>query len=470
MRLLGWDITRKAVPPATHPVNDFSRGWWPTIREPFTGAWQRNLELTNESVLTYHAVYSCVSLIASDVSKCRLKLVQQTESGIWKEFSSGAFSPVIRKPNHYQNRIKFYEQWVMSKLLMGNMYALKARDDRGIVVALYILDPTRVKVLIASDGSVWYELHRDNLSGLDSDLNITVPASEIIHDVMTPLYHPLCGVSPLTACNIPAAQGLAIQNNSGKFFLNGSMPGGILTAPSHIDDETAARLKLHWDQKFSGNNVGKIAVLGDGLKFEQLSIHAVDAQLIEQLKWSAETVCSTFHVPPFMVGVGAAPAYNNIEALNQQYYSQCLQKFFECIELCLDEGLGLTEAGGTTPYGTEFDLDDLLRMDTRTLVEAEARAVGAGIKSPDESRKRLNLGPVKGGQTPYLQQQNYSLAALDERDRGENPFGSNKPEPTPAAQPAEPPPEEPEAEKDDVAKRLVMALQAKITHEASIAT
>jgi HK97 family phage portal protein len=463
MRLLGWEITRKAAPPGTSPVNDFSRGWWPIVREPFTGAWQRNLETNNETVLTYHAVYSCVSLIASDISKCRLKLVEQGPTGIWKEFKSAAFSPVIRKPNHYQNRIQFYEQWVISKLLQGNTYALKARDERRVVVALYILDPTRVKVLIASDGAVWYELHRDNLSGLGED-SIAVPASEIIHDVMTPLYHPLCGVSPLTACAIPAAQGLAIQANSGKFFANGSMPGGILTAPGHIDDETAARLKTHWEDKFAGNNVGKIAVLGDGLKFEQLAIRAIDAQLIEQLKWTAETVCSAFHVPSFMVGVGAAPAYNNIEALNQQYYSQCLQKFFESIELCLDEGLGLTEVKSET-YGVEFDLDDLLRMDTRTLVEAEARAVGAGIKAPDESRLRLNLGPVKGGHTPYLQQQNYSLAALDERDRSENPFGSNKPEPTPAAQPAEPPPEEPGADESDVAKRLVLALQAKMIHE-----
>lgn len=432
MRFLGFEISRaKVSPPAGLQSPYGSGGWWPRVREPFTGAWQRNMEQRRETVLTYHAVYSCVTLMASDVSKCRMRLVERDDDGIWNEVEVAAFSPVLRRPNRYQNRIKFYEQWVVSKLLHGNTYVLKQRDNRGVVVALYILDPTRTKALIAPDGAVYYQLSRDNLAGVEES-SVTVPASEIIHDVMVPLYHPLCGVSPLTACGIAAVQGLSIQSNSSKFFANGSQPGGVLTAPGTIDDVTAERLKKYWEEKFTGENVGRVAVLGDGLKFEQMAVKAVDAQLIEQLKWSAETVCSAFHVPAYKVGVGSPPAYNNIEALDQQYYSQCLQKLFECIELCLDDGLGLTDHQDHV-YGTEFDLDDLLRMDTATLIDSETKAIG-GIKTPNESRRRLNLKPVQGGDTPYLQQQNYSLAALDKRDSQADPFASRSP-----AAPAPPP-------------------------------
>jgi phage portal protein BeeE len=65
--------------------------------------------------------------------------------------------------------------------------------------------------------------------------------------------------------------------------------------------------------------------------------------LIEQLKWTAEVVCSTYHVPPYKIGIGAMPVYNNVQALNTEYYSQCLQVLIEAIELCLDEGLGMAE-------------------------------------------------------------------------------------------------------------------------------
>lgn len=410
---MAFDWLTKRAPRNLTPPND--RGWWPMIRESFTGAWQQNVTIRVEDVLTYGTVYACITLIARDIAKMRLRLMALDNDGIWREVENAAFSPVLRKPNTYQTRIGFVEQWIISKLSRGNTYVLKRRDNRGVVTSLMILDPGRVQVLVSEDGAVYYQLSSDNLSQLELD-TVTVPARDIIHDVMTPLYHPLVGVSPIQACGIAAMQALAIQSNSKRFFDNGSSPGGVLSAPGAISKDTAQRLKEYWDSNFTGDNVGKVAVLGDGLKFEPMTVNAVDAQLIEQLHWTSENVCTAFHVPAYMVGVGDPPTYTNIEALNQQYYSQCLQGLIESIELLLDEGLELPK-----PYGTEFDLDGLLRMDSATLIDAEAKAVGGGIKSPNESRRRLNLPPVTGGETPYLQQQNYSLAALDRRDRATTP-------------------------------------------------
>ena len=39
------------------------------------------------------------------------------------------------------------------------------------------------------------------------------------------------------------------------------------------------------------------------------------------------------------------------------------------------------------------------------------------MTKPNEGRADLNRLPVQGGNTPYLQQQNFSLAALDRRDQ-----------------------------------------------------
>jgi HK97 family phage portal protein len=433
MKLFGFRLVREKQYGEWLSYQAGRGGWFPIVHEPFTGAWQRNIELRGESLLAYHAVYACIDRIASDIAKCRIRLVEQDSDMIWNEVDVPAFSPVLRKPNPYQNRIQFFENWIFSKLTSGNAYILKLRDERNVVDELTVLDPARVQTYVAPTGEVYYKLGSDNLADVTEEN--TVPATEIIHDMTTIRYHPLCGLPPLLAATLPATQGLRIQTQSTSFFQNRATPGGVITAPGPVTDAQVARIKEFWTTEFSGGKSGLAAVLSNGMEFKPMTFNAVDSQLIEQLGMSAKMVCSAFGVPAHMVGAADPPSYNNIEALNQQYYSQTLQKYFEAIELLLDEGLGLVDVPGHT-YGTEFDLDDLLRMDTSTLITAEGNAVKAAIKAPNESRARLNLPPVPGGDSPYLQQQNYSLEALGQRD-AENPL-AKPPTPPPAPPPATP--------------------------------
>jgi HK97 family phage portal protein len=410
MRIFGIPIpfTEKK---ALSPVPDRG-GWRRVVWESFPGAWQRNVEIRKDSVLSHHAVFACQTLIASDIAKLRPRLVQRDENGIWTEVPNRNYR-VISKPNHYQTRLQFYESWVLSKLQSGNTYILKERGEGGRVTGMHVLDPNLVTPLVADSGDVYYQISADNLAGVEQD--ITVPASEIIHDRFNCLFHPLVGLSPIFASGLAAMQGLAIQNDSTLFFQNGARPSGILTAPEAISDETAKRLKEYWDQNFSGQNSGKVAVVGDGLKYEPMKAKAVDSQVIEQLRWSAEVVCGVYHVPAFMVGVGSEPNYNNVQNLTLRYYSQCLQRLIEDIEALLDEGLGLLGGLGTqTPLGVEFDLDDLLRMDTVTQYDVAQK--GKGVLTLNEQRRRLNAPPVDGGDTIYMQQQDHSLAAIAARD------------------------------------------------------
>ena len=444
LQIFNYELIAQKAAGNLRPVNNrgTSRGgWFPIVREPHMGAWQENQEISGASALSYFAVFACVTLIAADIGKLALRLMRVDDEGIWTETQNPAYSPVLRKPNRYQTTIKFVEQWVTSKAVHGNTYALKERDTRGIVRAMYVLDPTKVCPLVAPDGAVYYELRRDDLAGLASPEviergAIVVPASEIIHDPYITLFHPLIGVTPLYACGLSALQGKTIQETSARFFAGGSNPGGVLTAPGAIGDDTAKRLKDYWDTNFTGANVGKVAVLGDGLKYEAMTVNAADAQLIEQLRWTAETICSCYHVPPFMISVGPPPPFANVEPMQQQYVSQCLQSLIASFESALDEGLGIGLSNGSD-LGTEFDVDDLIWLDTSTKTKAAADAIGSGAMSPNEARKKyFGLGSVKGGDTPYMQQQNYSLAALDERDK-ENPLVVPPPAPTPP--PALPP-------------------------------
>lgn len=441
MRFFGLDVTlARRAPAGLQSVSDNRGGWWPVVREAFAGAWQRNIEWTTDTVLAHHAVYSCITRIAQDIGKLRPKLVEQDENGIWSEIENGAHSPALRRPNRFQNHIQFKEWWAISKLTRGNTYVLLERDGRSVPSALYVLDPSRVTVLVAPDGAVFYDLKADNLSGLELD-SIAVPASEIIHDRMNCLFHPLVGTSPIFACGTAANMGLQIQTNSSAFFGNGSNPSGILVSPQAISKEKSEEMSDIWNARFGGSRSGGVAVLGGGLSFTQMRMTAVDSQTIEQLKWTAETVCSTFHVPPWKVGIGSQPAYTKPEIANQAYYSDCLQSPIEQWELCMDEAFGFTTPTGGRMLGVELDLDGLLRMDMASQITTLKDAVGGSVLTVNEARRKVDQKPVAGGDSIWMQQQNYSLEALAKRDEKADPFGTTPP-PAPALPAGDPQPKQ----------------------------
>lgn len=397
-------------------VSTGSQGWQSIIREPYTGAWQQNKELKVGTPLSHFAVYRCISVIAQSIAKVPFELRRKDSNNIWKNTSIPNVDSILREPNSYQNYLQFKESWMISKLSSGNTYVLKVRDQNGYVVSLRILDPNRVTALVSDSGDIYYQLNFDNLSGIRNFGNsLTVPASEIVHDRCMPFFHPLIGISPMYAALRPALSGLKIVEASSEFFANSCQPGGILTAPGNISEQTALSLKEYFESNFTGSNAGAIAVVGDGMEFSSLSISAVDSQLIEQLKFSAEQICASFGVPLYMVLGSSTPSSGNIESQTVEFYNNCLQYHIESMELEMDKALELNQNTGS-PYQVFLNLKELFRMDTASRFLSHKEALGAGWKKLDEVRAEEDMDPMEGGDTAYLQVQNYSVAALAKRD------------------------------------------------------
>lgn len=412
MGLLSNVFRKKSLSP---PVG--SGGEW-RILEPFTGAWQRNISLKREDLLSFHAVFSCISMISKDVGKLPLEL-RKKSGEIWVKTKDKSL-PFFEKPNHFQTMQQFLEFYMLSKLTRGNTYVLKLRNFKGDVEQIIVLNPDNVTPLVSDVGDVFYEIGIDKLAKQQE--SIILPASEIIHDRWNCLYHPLVGISPIVACGLAGTQGIAIQKYGAKFFGNSGRPSGILTTPGRIIEEDAKKIKASWDENYSGENIGKTAVLGGDVKYITMAMPATDAQMIEQHKWSSEICCSVFSMPPWKVGIGSIPAGQKVEDMERIYLNSCLQSPIEGIENCFDDAFDLKSKG----YEVFLDLSTLLRMDGISLMNYYVAGVKGALVTPNEGRGALNLPPVAGGDALYMQQQNYSLEAISKRDAKDDPFSSSK--------------------------------------------
>jgi len=383
-------------------------GWSPIIRESYPGAWQNNDPLTSENALANPSVFGVVSRIAQDIAKIAPPLLLELDdNGFWFETTNSAYTPVLRRPNRYQTPQQFYEQWMLSKLLYGNTYVLKERDERGVVKAIYILDPLKVIPMVAPDGSVYYELQSNELAGLPQATKpVVVGASDLIHDRWNCLWHPLVGVSPLYAIGGAVTQAQAIQASSTTFFAKGGRPAGMLVAPTKLDPASAERIK----STLANFKTGEIMLTDQGMTYHDIGGSAVDSELIAQLGWTEEKICEVFGMPISILNSNKQPPYANAEASQLQYKSQCLEPHLASIAACLGDGLEL-------PLYLSLEFDDtlLIWMDTATRTTAAKTAIAAGMSVNEVRDTYYGLGPVPGGDMPYLQQQYYPISELADR-------------------------------------------------------
>jgi HK97 family phage portal protein len=385
--------------------------------EPFTQAWQKGLENSGArepSLLAFSGVYACIAIISQDIAKLPLRLLELLEDGITERVASKSpYHRVLRQPNSYQTSLDFIQFWLVSRLIRGNVYVFQEFDMRGVPIAMHVLHPDRVRVMIEPNTKeIFYQYtpFANDMIGMEkfsgSEGTVMIPARYIIHDRINCLFHPLVGTSPLFAAAVSAAMGGRIMLNTEKLFANMSRPSGLLTSAGEIGDVTAERLKRDFEKNYSAGNIGRTAVLGDGLEWKAMVMTSTDAQLIEQLKWTIEDVARVYRVPMYLLNDVTRMTYKNSEQAQTSYYSGCLQYHIESLESRLTMAFGLDE---NSQYAG-FDVEVMFRMDTKDRYEAYNAGITSGVMSPNEARAKERRGPVKGGEEPRMQMQYVPLS------------------------------------------------------------
>src|SRR5690606_4611361 len=174
-----------------------------------------------------------------------------------------------------------------------------------------------------------------------------------------------------------------------EIFENNAQPGGIWTAPAGMTEDDAKAVQEYWSTHLQGSNSGKVAIIGADMKFTPFAMKSIDAQMVEQMRYSDEQICQPFGIPPFKVGIGTIPSGLGVDGVNLMYYNDAPQPHIQHMEELLDDGLKISR-----PLGVELDTDPLLRMDEAKKAEVATKLVSGGVETPNEGRKRFNRLPL----------------------------------------------------------------------------
>lgn len=360
--------------------------------------------VTERTALQQMAVYACVLLLADSVAGLPLDVYRKQGD---QRIEVTPTPALIRTPFADLTTFEWIHQTVTSLALRGNSYSLKQFDDMARPSSMQPLHPD------------WVSVEHDKITGrvvyrLGGEI---IEKADILHIRRFTLPGAQVGLSPIEQARQGIGLGLAAEKYGARFFGDSANPSGALETDQNLSDEQALRTMKSWKASHGGRR--HPAMLSGGLKWKPLSIMPDESQFLETRKFQLSEIAMMFRVPPHMIGnTERSTSWGaGIEQQSIGFVTYTLRPWLICIEQALSALL---------PRGqfASFNVNALLRGDTKSRFEAYRIGREASFMSPNDIRSLEDMPPIANGDD-YMQPLNFA------------PLGT-----VPAAEPVTPAPEE----------------------------
>ena len=335
--------------------------------------------VTAETAQRLSAVWACVRLLVDVISTMPCHA-----------YTTGSRDPVdprppmLRTPAAGVPFLDWIAQVLRSLLLTGNAWGLvTGRVGAGLRPSqIELIAPHRVTVNVATDGTVNYRLDG---RAIDRD--------DLWHLRAYPAPGAILGLSPIAYCAQAVGVGLAAERFGAGFFGDGATPTGLLTTEQRLSYDQAQDLSALWNTFFN-NRRGerRVAVLGDGTKFQQVSVPPDESQFLETQKFTVAQICRIYGVPPEMVAAeaGNSLTYANVEMRSLDFLTYAINPWLVRLETALTD---------LVPRGqyVKFNAGGLLRTDLKTRYESYEIGLRAGFLTLAEVRELEDREPLPAG-------------------------------------------------------------------------
>lgn len=377
-----------------------NEGWLPA-GSPWN-FWQMGGRVRPYSAATA-MVEACISAYSQTVAMCPGDHWRRLENGGRERVSDSPLARIIRKPNDYQSISDFLLNATRDLYHFGEFFALAVRNGRGDISELHLMRARSCYARVAETGEIFYSLAGNEIVERRFMSLAGVPARDVLHVRLHTPIDPLRGESPLMAAALDVAATDAALSQQVAFLRNEAKPSIMLATDTILTREQVKDLRAAWDEQTRGAGAGGTPILTGGLKPQVVSSTAVDAQVAELMKMSAQNIALAFRIPLQILGMGG-PTFASTELLMQSWISTGLGFALNHIEEAFGQ---LFRLRGYPDEYVEFSTTALQRSAFKDRIEALARSTISGIHSPDEARNELDLPTVPGGhgKEPRVQQQ-----------------------------------------------------------------
>jgi HK97 family phage portal protein len=329
--------------------------------------------VTPDRALRLSTVWGCVRLLADSVSTLPLQVFRDDDR------DPLPLPRLLQRPSADHPELSDWLWAVMASLLLrGNAWGL-VTDRAGVLPSqVDLLDPDRIGVQEDRDAPPVIRL-----DGAEVD------RGELWHVKAYPVAGSILGMSPIAYAREAIGLGIAAEQYGAKFFGDAAIPSGVLATDERLNREQASELKERWRESHGGRR--DIAVLGNGAKFQAVTIAPDEAQFIETQRFNVATICRLYGVAPEMMGGETAghEAYTSPEMRGTDFLTFTLRPWLLRVERAVSGLLPRSQAA-------KFNAGGFVRATLRDRYEAHKLGIDAGWLLRSEVRELEDRAPVAG--------------------------------------------------------------------------
>lgn len=367
-------------------------------------------KVTVNSALGIPTVYRCINIKANAVGMLPFQTFKRTDNGRERARLHPVAKLLEGRPNPYQGPFKFKHLIEVHRNTWGNAYVNIEWDKFGQPKGLWLLDPSVTEPIIdINTNFLWY------VTSLPNGKQAKIPYYDIIH--LTALTTDgIKGKPPIQVAREAIGSSQAAQKFKGKFYKHGASNSGFLKIPGMLNSEAKEVIRDEWEKANTGlNNAQRIAILDAGLEFQNISMPLRDAQFIESMAFDKVEIATMFDIPPHMVGDLERATHSNIEQENLSFLQNTINPILVQFQEEFRDRL-FTEK--EYDYYLNFNLDMILRADTKTRGEYYKLMLETGVYSINEVREFDEKNAIEGGDSHRVSLNNVSLEIANEYQLG----------------------------------------------------
>ncbi len=353
-----------------------------------------DIELISNSKLTSTTYYSCMQIRCNAIAKLPLKLMKKTEKGSEKAIDHSLYKLLKNRPNPFTNAHDFLWATEFQRLEYGNAFWVMDTDVRGNVTALYLLDSSRVTIMVDNTGilnnknSVYY-IYTDEKQG------------ELIYTSDNIVHFKNFSMNGLKGTSIKKYLSDIVENEQyankvlkGK-YKNGLQDPIIVQYAGDLNDAKQIKIQKKFSSLGGAKNSGKVVPIPTDFKVDQLETKLVNSQFFQLQGLTTRHIANAFGVKGFQLNDMEKSTYNNIEQQNKAFYSDTLQNVLTTYEQEMEYKL-LPDVYQDKEYYFEFNVDSILRSDLSSRTNSYVSGITNGYMTIAEVRNKENLPFIEG--------------------------------------------------------------------------